>query len=208
GLATWAAISAGGLKKVDLPSQVRTVHLWADNDANNVGQDAAEAAANRFHREGLTVYVLSPPVVDADWLDVLIDPTLDVEYIAQALAAATPADADPRTKIVVTLDYAVVNDETLAALADGCDALYSRGGRLVRIVRPAPDRPPQIAEVVPETLRELVSTVAVFLEESEKDEAEKKRTPAAADTPTSPTRWRNCAVRPPASRRPDRSASG
>ncbi|MGL5096943.1 MAG: toprim domain-containing protein, partial [Planctomycetia bacterium] len=183
GLATWAAISAGGLKKVDLPSQVRTVHLWADNDANNVGQDAAEAAAKRFHEEGRTVYVLSPPAVDMDWLDVFIDPSLGAECLARTLATAkpwTPADVDPRTKIVVTHDYAVVNDETLAALADGCAALYSRGGRLVRIVRPVANRPPQIAEVVPETLRELVSTVAVFVEESDgkEDDAEKKRTPA------------------------------
>lgn len=70
----WAAVSAGGLETVVLPDEVQTVHLWADNDPiSRAGQKAAAIAAERFYREGRTVYVHVPPgKKKADWLDVYV----------------------------------------------------------------------------------------------------------------------------------------
>ena len=70
GQAVWSTVSAGGLAKVIAPKEVRTVHIWADNDATGVGQKAAARAAARFHAEGRTVFVHVPPEAGTDWLDV------------------------------------------------------------------------------------------------------------------------------------------
>ncbi|MBN1460973.1 MAG: AAA family ATPase [Armatimonadetes bacterium] len=66
----WSCLSARGLETVELPEQVRTVHLWADNDASGVGQSSAGRLASRFHNQGLTVYVHIPPEPGTDWLDI------------------------------------------------------------------------------------------------------------------------------------------
>jgi hypothetical protein len=66
----WSCVSARGLEEVVLPEQVRTVHVWADNDASGVGRKAAEALAARFSEEGRTVYAHEPEKIGADWLDV------------------------------------------------------------------------------------------------------------------------------------------
>jgi putative DNA primase/helicase len=76
GLATWACISAGGLKGVVLPDNVREVFIYADNDppdpqGRNVGKLAALSLGERMIKEGRKVKVLLPPVAGVDWLDVL-----------------------------------------------------------------------------------------------------------------------------------------
>jgi putative DNA primase/helicase len=48
----WAALSAGGIKSLVLPPSANMVVICADNDANGVGQRAANAAAERFLAEG------------------------------------------------------------------------------------------------------------------------------------------------------------
>lgn len=76
GLPVWACISAGGLKSVVLPEQVRSVLIYADNDKDdhqgrNAGELSAIAAKERFIKEGRECRIFLPPVVGTDWLDVL-----------------------------------------------------------------------------------------------------------------------------------------
>ena len=47
----WAALSAGGIRSLVLPSEFNAVLICADNDANGIGQAAARDAAARFIAE-------------------------------------------------------------------------------------------------------------------------------------------------------------
>ena len=67
----WAALTANGIKTFQPPRGLLRLHVFADNDANYVGQSAAYDLAHRLNREGLTVEVHVPPIADTDWLDVL-----------------------------------------------------------------------------------------------------------------------------------------
>jgi putative DNA primase/helicase len=78
GLAVWACISAGGLKSVVLPDEVRDVLIYADNDTpdergRNAGKEAAYLLAARMIEEGRKVKVLLAPQAGTDWLDYLND---------------------------------------------------------------------------------------------------------------------------------------
>ena len=68
----WAALTANGIKTFQPPPGLLRLHVYADNDGNFVGQEAAYSLAKRLGRDvGLTVEVHVPPDVDTDWLDVL-----------------------------------------------------------------------------------------------------------------------------------------
>ncbi|WP_373998699.1 toprim domain-containing protein [Bdellovibrio bacteriovorus] len=73
---TWSAISATNLRRVAVPDKVVTVVIWADLDANLVGEMAAAELARRLCHEGKTVFVKVPEPIPqsdlkkADWLDV------------------------------------------------------------------------------------------------------------------------------------------
>ena len=67
----WAALTANGVKTFQPPRGLLRLHVFADNDANYVGQAAAFDLAHRLNRDGLTVEVHVPPIADTDWLDVL-----------------------------------------------------------------------------------------------------------------------------------------
>lgn len=75
GLPTWAAVSAGGIIKLNLPPLplAREVIIAADNDENGVGQRAAEAAAVRWLAEGRKVKIALPPEVGTDFNDMLVE---------------------------------------------------------------------------------------------------------------------------------------
>lgn len=72
GSAVWATCSASMLAKVEIPAHISRVNIWADNDRNNAGQDAARQAAQRLSTLGHQVTVHIPPRPGDDWLDVLI----------------------------------------------------------------------------------------------------------------------------------------
>jgi putative DNA primase/helicase len=67
----WAALSAGGIKGLVLPPSANMVVICADNDANGVGQRAADAAAERFLAEGRRVRIALPPISGLDFNDLL-----------------------------------------------------------------------------------------------------------------------------------------
>jgi putative DNA primase/helicase len=65
----WAVLGAGRLGAVGLPSKVREVHLFADDD--DPGRKGAANAREHFLRGGRTVVVRFPPEGAKDWNDVL-----------------------------------------------------------------------------------------------------------------------------------------
>ncbi|MBK9618880.1 MAG: toprim domain-containing protein [Candidatus Obscuribacter sp.] len=70
-LPVWSCLSAGGIERVVVPSTVKEVYIFANNDLNGRGQAAAAKAADRLTAGGVIVKVLIPPVSGADWLDIL-----------------------------------------------------------------------------------------------------------------------------------------
>jgi putative DNA primase/helicase len=70
GLATWAALSAAGIRNLLLPEVVREIVIAADPDA--VGTIAARAAARRWRAEGRRVVIARPTATDRDFNDLLM----------------------------------------------------------------------------------------------------------------------------------------
>lgn len=77
GLPCWSTSSANGMKTVRIPESVRSVFIFADRDASEVGMQAAKALAARLEAEGRAVRILLPePRVPTDakgidWNDVI-----------------------------------------------------------------------------------------------------------------------------------------
>ncbi len=71
GLATWAAMFAGNILALELPGLplAGDLVIAADHDENGVGQKAAEAAAERWTREGRRVRIALPPRAGMDFND-------------------------------------------------------------------------------------------------------------------------------------------
>ena len=63
----WCACGAR-LSAIDLPPEVKTVHVFADNGVP--GREAAERAADRYTHEGRRVEIRYPPSAFGDWNDV------------------------------------------------------------------------------------------------------------------------------------------
>jgi putative DNA primase/helicase len=57
--AAWAALSASGLRTLELPADVRDVVVLADGD--EAGEAAARSCAWRWKREGIRVRIARPP---------------------------------------------------------------------------------------------------------------------------------------------------
>ena len=82
GLPAWAAISAGNLATgLMLPAYIRRVIVASDHDTPRLvngryvrpGQDAAEAAARRWRKEGRVVEVIVPDKPGTDFADLLME---------------------------------------------------------------------------------------------------------------------------------------
>jgi hypothetical protein len=69
-LPAWSAVSASGLKTLELPLSVRRICIAADHDA--AGVNAAVTAARRWQGEGRVVRVVLPAAAGDDFNDVLI----------------------------------------------------------------------------------------------------------------------------------------
>jgi hypothetical protein len=68
GLPTWAALSAGGIRSLILPDEVREIIIATDSDP--VGVLATRAAARRWVAEGRRVSIARPPL-GVDFNDIL-----------------------------------------------------------------------------------------------------------------------------------------
>ena len=69
-LPCWASLGGARLARVDLPVEVREVHIFADGD--EPGREAAEKAVRRFRREGLKARAFLPPGGAKDMNEALI----------------------------------------------------------------------------------------------------------------------------------------
>jgi putative DNA primase/helicase len=71
GVPTWAALDARSLMKFAPPLNVRHLIIYADRDANLVGQQAAEVLAKRMMKT-IEVTIQLPPEGMKDWNDALV----------------------------------------------------------------------------------------------------------------------------------------
>lgn len=73
GMPVWSCVSENLLQSWQPPEETKEVIIWADNDANYVGQNAAYALAKRLSIEyGLNVDVKIPYQSGTDWNDVWV----------------------------------------------------------------------------------------------------------------------------------------
>lgn len=69
GVTVWASLGAARLHSVELPADVREVHVFCDNDGS--GRTAAKRTADVHTALGRSVYLRSPPDQCGDWNDFL-----------------------------------------------------------------------------------------------------------------------------------------
>lgn len=72
GMPAWAALSAPGLRSLDLPDAIRQVTILADADDDGAGKAAAVNAGTRWKREGRAVRIARPPP-GKDFNDLLLE---------------------------------------------------------------------------------------------------------------------------------------
>lgn len=76
GMSVWPCVSASLLRQVELPSVVKRLHIWADKDLSEAGQQAAEALSEIQYELGVEVTIHTPEQKiptgskSIDWLDV------------------------------------------------------------------------------------------------------------------------------------------
>lgn len=71
GIPTWAALSAGGIRKLILPPLDIAPEIIIAADHDRAGLDAAHAAARRWHSEGRRVRIAVPPTEGKDFADMI-----------------------------------------------------------------------------------------------------------------------------------------
>ncbi len=71
GLKVWPTLSTAGLAKFPPLNGVKRLTIFADNDRNGAGLDAARRAARAWHQVGALVEVKMPAERGMDWNDVL-----------------------------------------------------------------------------------------------------------------------------------------
>lgn len=74
GMPVWSTVAEGFLQTWEPPAAAEHVFIFADNDANFVGQHAAYALAKRLIRDyALEIEVRIPAGIGVDWNDVLLN---------------------------------------------------------------------------------------------------------------------------------------
>lgn len=68
----WAALSADGIKQLDLSGEIPAVMVAADHDMNGVGGEAALFAHRRWSRDGRQVRIAMPDNPGTDFNDILL----------------------------------------------------------------------------------------------------------------------------------------
>ncbi len=74
----WAATSAQGMAKMEIPASVQVVYIFADRDKSNTGEKAAKELGSRLYSQGKEVHIMVPDppeipgVKSVDWLDCLV----------------------------------------------------------------------------------------------------------------------------------------
>jgi len=68
----WATISANGMIKFEIPPQIKTLFIYADNDESFTGYSAAYQLAKRAHSQGIKVYVMNDCNPGEDYLDYFV----------------------------------------------------------------------------------------------------------------------------------------
>ncbi len=68
-IATWAALSDGGIENLILPEDAKHIFIAADHDENGQGQAAARRAETKWSEEGRTVEILIPKERGKDFND-------------------------------------------------------------------------------------------------------------------------------------------
>lgn len=71
GIPTWAALSAGGIRKLILPPLEFAPKIIIAADHDRAGLEAAQAAARRWHAEGRRVTIAKPPKEGEDFADMI-----------------------------------------------------------------------------------------------------------------------------------------
>jgi phage/plasmid primase-like uncharacterized protein len=71
GIPTWAALSAGGIEALVLPSVVEAIIIYADHDHQGRGAHAAREAGQRWASEGRRVRLIMPTRPGSDFNDLL-----------------------------------------------------------------------------------------------------------------------------------------
>ncbi len=73
GIPVWATVSALGMERIILPSQINKIWIAVDNDHSGTGQKAADALAARLVLNGQAVRCVIPPKVGDDFADLLLE---------------------------------------------------------------------------------------------------------------------------------------
>jgi hypothetical protein len=105
-LPMWAALSAGNLAELALPSDIDRVVICADHDASGVGLEAARKLAAHLVDRGKRVWIALPPSAGNDFNDLLARDGTDTvravieaaeEFVAESpLLGAMIIDRDPK----------------------------------------------------------------------------------------------------------------
>jgi hypothetical protein len=91
---TWPALSTSGMRDLCIPKTIKSLHVWADGDRNQAGQNAAFELARRAVEAGIAAYIHVPagPIPadkkNLDWLDVFI--TAGADTLVAELEQAEP----------------------------------------------------------------------------------------------------------------------
>jgi len=73
---TWSVVSASNMSKLIVPESVHKIHIWADKDKSETGENASQNLASKLFSAGKSVYIHLPPGDIAenkksiDWLDI------------------------------------------------------------------------------------------------------------------------------------------